>query len=191
MDKCAYSTSLNGAMVTVFGCFLIVAGFKKKIIAFLITILLGTGVLIVCSAQLSSNGVEAEKTLPDSNQMKTGSESKNIPLFTNDPNFFGKPDYNSIGGEFSVKAVLAIFFVLALFMAAIYVSKKLLPRITNLQGREIRIIETVHIGPRKAVHVLQVYNRRFLVGSTNENITKLADLGSDLMDLSAKEANYN
>jgi len=115
-----------------------------------------------------------------------------MPLFTNDPDFFSKSDYNSVGGEFSVRAILAVLFVLALFIAAIYVSKKLLPRITNLPGREIRIIETVHLGPRKAVHVLEVNNQRFLIGSTNENVTKLAELGSGLTDLSAnKEVNYN
>jgi len=168
-----------------------VVGLKKKIIVFLITVLLGTCTLIVCSAQSSTNGIDSDKTQPVPDQPQAGAESDNMPLFTNDPNFFSRSDYNSVGGEFSIRAILAILFVVALFIAAIYVSKKLLPRITNLPGREIRIIETVHLGPRKAVHVLVVNNRRFLIGSTNENVTKLADLGSDLTDVPAKEANYN
>ncbi|MHC4205762.1 MAG: flagellar biosynthetic protein FliO, partial [Planctomycetota bacterium] len=90
-----------------------------------------------------------------------------------------------------VKAILAILFVLALFIIAIYISKKILPKITNLPGKEIRIVETVHLGPRKAVHLLEINNRRFLIGSTNESVTKLADLGSDLMELPANEVNYN
>jgi flagellar biosynthetic protein FliO len=169
-----------------------VAGFKKKIIVFLMTVLLGTGVLIICSAQSSTNGTESDKAQPESDQPQVGTESNNMLLFSNDPDFFSKSDFNSVGGEFSVRAILAVLFVLALFIAAIYVSKKLLPRITNLPGREIRIIETVHLGPRKAVHVLEVNNQRFLIGSTNENVTKLAELGSGLTDLSAnKEVNYN
>jgi flagellar biosynthetic protein FliO len=168
-----------------------VAGFKKKILVFLITVLVGAGALIVCSAQSTTAGVESEKAQPSSDQPKEDGESRNTPLFNNDPDFFGKSDYNPAGWEFSVRAVIAILFVLALFIGAIYVSKKFLPKIANLPGREIRIVETVHLGPRKAVHVLEVYNRRFLIGSTNENVTKLADLGSGLMDLSAQEANYN
>jgi flagellar biosynthetic protein FliO len=82
-------------------------------------------------------------------------------------------------------------FVLALVVGAIYFSKRLLPKITNLPGREIRIIETAHLGPRKAVHIIEIGSRRFLIGSTNENVTKLADLGGDLTGLSAKEGNYN
>jgi len=149
------------------------------------------GVLVICSAQPASDGTESEKSQPGSGRPQTGAESTNSPLFANDPNFFSESDFNSGGAGFSIRAVLAVLFVLALFIAAIYVSKKLLPKITNLSGKEIRIVETIHLGPRKAVHLLETGNRRFLIGSTNENITKLADLSGDLMDLSASEANYN
>ncbi|NQT03593.1 MAG: flagellar biosynthetic protein FliO, partial [Planctomycetes bacterium] len=60
---------------------------------------------------------------------------------------------------------------------------------TNLSGKEIRIAETVHLGPRKAVHLLEVGGRRFLIGSTNENITRLADLTGTLTELSVQEIN--
>jgi len=154
-------------------------------------IALGAGVLVICSAQPVSNGIESEKSQLDPNQQQADTESTNNPLYANDPNFFRGSDFNPGGAGFSVRAVLAVLFVLALLIVAIYVSKKLLPKIANLPGKEIRIIETVHLGPRKAVHLLEIGNRRFLIGSTNENVTKLADLGSDILDLSAKEANYN
>jgi len=168
-----------------------VAGFKKKILVFLITVAMGGVVLVICSAQPAANGMESEESKVDTDQSQSGAESEDSSLFANDQDFFGKSDYNPVGGEFSVRAIIAILFVLALFITAIYVSKKLLPKITNLPGKEIRIVETIHLGPRKAVHLLEIENRRFLIGSTNENITKLADLSSDLMDLSAKETNYN
>ena len=182
--------SLNDRMKDVFKC-LSVAGFKKKILLVLVTVLLGADSLIFCSAQAQSSGADSEKAQPNSNQPEAETESKNTQLFNKDPDFFGKSDYNAGGWEFSLRAVLAIVFVLALLIAAIYISKKYLPKIANLPGRDIRVIETIHLGPRKAVHVLEVYNRRFLIGSTNENVTKLADLGNDLVDLSAQEANYN
>jgi len=170
--------------------FLSVAGFRKKILVFLMTVAMGGVVLVICSAQSATNGMESEESGLDSDQSKADAKSEDS-LFANDQDFFGKSEYNPVGGEFSVRAILAVLFVLALFVAAIYVSKKLLPKITNLPGKEIRIIETIHLGPRKAVHLLQIENRRFLIGSTNENITKLADLSGNLMDLSSEEANYN
>jgi flagellar biosynthetic protein FliO len=167
-----------------------VAGFKKKILVFLITVAMGGVVLVICSAQPASNGMESESKI-DTDQSQSGAESEDSSLFANDQDFFGKSEYNPVGGEFSFRAILAILFILALFITAIYVSKKLLPKITNLPGKEIRIVETIHLGPRKAVHLLEIENRRFLIGSTNENITKLADLSGNLMDLSSKEDNYN
>ncbi len=156
---------------------------------FLITVAMGGSVLVICSAQSATNGTESEESKPDPDQPQAGAESKNSPLFANDPDYFGRSNYNPVGGEFSVRAILAVLFVLALFITAIYVSKKLLPKIANLPGKEIRIIETVHLGPRKAVHLLEIDNRRFLIGSTNENITKLADITGTLTDLTAQEVN--
>jgi flagellar biosynthetic protein FliO len=168
-----------------------VAGFKKRILVFLMTVLIGAGAVIVCSARSPAAGTKAAKAQSDSNQPRADADSENVQLFKNDPNFFGKSGYSPLGGEFSFRAVVAVLFVLALLVGAIYVSKRLLPKITNLPGREIRIVETVHLGPRKAVHIIEIGTRRFLIGSTNENVTKLADLGSDLTGLSAKEGSYN
>ena len=168
-----------------------VAGFKKKILVLLMMVAMGSVVLVICSAQQAANNVDSEESKVDSDRSKSGLASEDNSLFANDQDFFGKSEYNPVSGEFSVRAILAILFVLVLFVAAIYVSKKLLPRITNLPGKEIRIVETVHLGPRKAVHLLEIENRRFLIGSTNENITKLADPPGNVMDLPSNEANYN
>ena len=169
---------------------LIVAEFKIRTLVFLVAVVMGGIVLVICSAQSATNNMESEGSGLDSDQSKAAAQSEDS-LFANDQDFFGKSEYNPVGREFSVRAIVAVLFVLALFIAAIYVSKKLLPKITNLPGKEIRIIETVHLGPRKAVHLLQIENRRFLIGSTNENITKLADLSGKLLDLSSEEVNYN
>jgi flagellar biogenesis protein FliO len=58
----------------------------------------------------------------------------------------------------------------------VYVSKKLLPRFTNLPGRQIRVLETTHLSPRKGLHLVEVGSHRLLIASTNEKITMLADV---------------
>lgn len=137
---------------------------------------------MVCSAQSPS----AEPAKPLFNNSSS--------LFANDPNFLVKPADNNSSRELFFKMMASVLLVVALGAGAIYISKKFLPKISNLTGKEIRIIETVHIGPRKTVHLLKVGKRRFLIGSTNESITKLADITNDAsseMDLSATEANDN
>ncbi len=72
-----------------------------------------------------------------------------------------------------------VLLVVVLGAAAIYLSKKLLPRFTQLSGKRIRVVETVHLGPRKTVYLLKIGSQQLLIGSTNENITKLADISDE------------
>ncbi len=74
------------------------------------------------------------------------------------------------------KLMVAVLFVAALGVGAVYVSKKFLPRFTNLPGKEIGVLETVYIGNRRALHLIRINQRKLLIGSTNEQITKLADV---------------
>lgn len=141
--------------------------YRKKIVVFLITVVLGSGVLLVCSVRSATDGTELEN-----------SKSKSNSLFENDPNFSTRTGDKPGIRELFFKMMFSVLFLVVLGVAAIYVSKRFLPKITKLPGKEIRIAETVHLGPRKAVHLLEVGERRFLIGSTNESITRLADLTS-------------
>jgi len=107
-------------------------------------------------------------------------------LFANDANLWSQR--NDLGtGDLVSKTVIAVLIVAAFGAAAIYVSKKFLPKLTNLPGREIRIVETAHLGPRKAVHLVKIGNQRFLVGSTNENIIMLANVTEALSESELSE----
>lgn len=148
---------------------------KKKIVAYLAAAALFGGALVVCRAQSAAN--EPEKPLSENSSS----------WFTKDPNVALKPAESLDTREMFFKMMFAVLLVVALGVAAIYVTKKVLPKITNLPGREIRIIETVHLGPRKAVHLIEAGGRRLLIGSTNESITKLADVTDAPTNLSEQE----
>jgi flagellar biosynthetic protein FliO len=75
-----------------------------------------------------------------------------------------------------------VLLVISLGAAVIYLSKKLLPRL-NLPGKRIQVSETVHLGPRKAIHLIKIGKQTLLIGSTNENITKLADVTDQLSEV--------
>jgi flagellar biosynthetic protein FliO len=156
-----------------------VAAVKKKSVFFIITVAFGAGLLFVCSNQSAANRNGAQKPEFDPCQPQTAVESETDFLYSSEPNLFDETGYSTGGGEFLYRAMGAVLLVVILGIAAIYISKKLLPKITNTPGKEIRIIETIHLGPRKAVHLIEVSNQRILIGSTNENIMKLADINSD------------
>jgi flagellar biogenesis protein FliO len=155
---------------------------KKKVVAYLLIIALGSG---------APHQLFAEQHLSPTLQPLNEPDRSIGAGFANDPNFSTRAESNLGSSELFFRLMLSVLLVAALGVAAIYASRKLLPRITNLPGKKIHIIETVHLGPRKAVHLLEIGNQRFLIGSTNENITKLADVTYALAELSPKEADDN
>jgi len=134
------------------------------------------------SAQSPTDGTELVSAEAEAVAGLENSKSQSGSLFENDPNFSTRTGDKLSTRELFFKMMVSVLFLIALGAAAIYVSRRFLPKITNLPGKEIRIAETVHLGPRKAVHLLEIGNRRLLIGSTNENITRLADLTSALTD---------
>ena len=167
------------------------AGTKKKIIVAISTIVLCGSLLVFRSAKSDTKALGMNNKISDPCQPAKSTESNMNYLFAKDSNDRTTSGFDNIGGELYSKSLLAVLFVLVLGVAAIYVSRKLLPKITNLPGKEIRIVETVHLGPRKTVHLLEIGGRRFLIGSTNETINTLADLNSTMMNQSASDTEIN
>ena len=73
------------------------------------------------------------------------------------------------------RMLIAVFVVIALGTAALYASKKVLPKFAKIQGKKIRVTETLHLGSRKMLYLIEIEGRQLLVGSTGDRITTLAD----------------
>jgi len=78
--------------------------------------------------------------------------------------------------ELFLKMMLSVGLVLGLGGAALYLSRRVLPRVTKPGGRQIRVLETSFLGPRKALHLVEVDGRRLLLASTSDRVTLLAGL---------------
>jgi len=146
---------------------------RGRIAIFLTVMVLSGGVLVLRHSQAG----EVSKS--------PTSDSK--PLFANDPNFFSRAPQQSSGQELFLKMILSVLIVVVLGVGVIYVSKRLLPKIPRLGIRDIKIAESISLGPNKTVHLLEVGNRKILLGSTNENIRMLADVTDALTDLPSQE----
>lgn len=96
--------------------------------------------------------------------------------FLSDPNASGLTSTGLDNPSLLPRMALAIVVVGGLGGLALYLSKRVLPRAINPPGREIRIIETTYLGPRKALHLVEVGPRRLLLASTTDTITMLAPL---------------
>ncbi len=138
-------------------------GFHKEgVLSVITTILVVTTFVYPCAA--------TSKT--DANEIKSESNASGVT----DPNGPALQNEEYSPWELFRKMMLSVVVVIVLGGAALYVSRKVLPRLANAPGKRVRIIETTHLGPRRSVHLLEVDNHRFLLGSTNERITKIADI---------------
>jgi len=83
--------------------------------------------------------------------------------------------------EMFYKMIFAIVVVIVLAIAAVFVLKKL-PMIAKLPSRQIKVIESISLGQHCRIHIIEAGGRKLLIGSTNQTITRLADL-SEPVDL--------
>lgn len=155
------------------------AAVKKKAVLSFLTVALAGSLLVVCAAQTASN-TERDELKP----LARNSEPQNQSLFDTDPNFSAESGFGSGGGELFYRAMITVLFVIVLGFGAFYVSRKVLPRIARLPGKEIRVVETTYLGPHKALHLVEIGGRRLMIGSTNNNITKLMDITDEFTDTS-------
>jgi flagellar biosynthetic protein FliO len=116
-----------------------------------------------------------------------GATSEATGSFLNDPNLSQQPGLGIDSGKLFVKMLGSVVLVIALAGAVLYLSKKVLPKVTNTAGKEIRVVETTYLGPRKALHLVEVGHQKLLIGSTNESIATLAHVGDAWLDLSKQE----
>ena len=153
---------------------------KIKLIAILASLILAGGLLPGAIRVIADSGAAQAEDLPGLSEQEKTQEIQPEPQAENE---LSSP---LSGYEFFYKMLLSISLVITLGIAVIYISKKLLPRLTNAQGKQICVIETAHIAPRKGIHLIQVGSKRLLVASTNENISMLADVTDSVMDFATE-----
>ena len=153
---------------------------KIKLVVILASLILAGGLLPGVARVIATSGAQPQDEFPTLSTPEQTQETESELKSSN--SLSGPPS----GREFFYKMLLSVLLVVALGAAAIYVSKKLLPRLANLPGKQIRVLETAYLAPRKGIHLIQAGNRRLLIASTNETITMLADVTDSATDFAAQ-----
>jgi len=145
-----------------------VAKYKKTICA------------LFAAVALCSFVLKVQSSVATTSEKRTAVLTNSNSLFASEPNLSEKIKSDTNSSELFYKMLQAVGIVVVLGVGAIYLSKKFLPKITNPPGKEIRIVETTHLGPRKSLHLIRAGNRDLLIGSTTEKITYLADITENI-----------
>jgi flagellar biogenesis protein FliO len=72
--------------------------------------------------------------------------------------------------------VKSTLMIIVLGVVAVYVARRVMPKVGAAMGKELKVVESINLGPRKQVYVLKVGTKRLLVGAASESITYLADV---------------
>jgi flagellar biosynthetic protein FliO len=135
--------------------------------------------LFLFAALAVSGGFAAYAAQTGALATPANSSSPADTFLLNDPNLSNQRGAVPGNRELLFRMMLATALVIVLAVAALYLSRRVLPKMARGAAKEIRVLETTYLGPRKALHLIQVGPHRFLIGSTNENISSLAQLAAD------------
>jgi flagellar biosynthetic protein FliO len=148
---------------------------KRRIVVLCVLLVVGGGWVALASRYAG----DPNPTNPQTARTETS--------FLSDPNQFAATNVSLGGRELFLKMMLSVGLVVSLGIGALYLSRKVLPKVTNTTGKEIRVLETTYLGPRKALHLVEVANQRLLIASTSDHITTLAHISDAWVDLPRQE----
>jgi flagellar biogenesis protein FliO len=143
--------------------------------------------LILCLALLIGGGWISITAHPADQKARPAVIDSNAS-FLADPNLARTADLSFSSRGLFARMMLGILLVAGLGVGTVYLSRRVLPKVTNAPGKEIRVRETAYLGPRKALHVVEIGHHKLLIGSTNESITALADLNDAWLETPKQES---
>jgi len=157
----------------------------RTIAALLVVLAVGGGsVSLAGQAEDSNEPTSAQAEAPEE---IASAQAEGQKSFLSDSDLAKQSDLSLGSGELFIKMMLSLVLVIVLAVAALYLSKRVLPKVTKASGKEIRVKETAYIGPRKALHLVEIGGQKLLIGSTNESITTLAHIGDAWLDIAKSE----
>jgi flagellar biogenesis protein FliO len=86
------------------------------------------------------------------------------------------------------RLVISVVVVVVVGSVAIWASKKYLPRISAVKGKNMRVLDTVQLAPNRALHIVEVGSQKFLIGSSVDSVRMLADVTLSLTDEFSKDS---
>ncbi|MHC5120460.1 MAG: FliO/MopB family protein, partial [Planctomycetota bacterium] len=86
----------------------------------------------------------------------------------------------NLQGSLYKQLMMMVAFVAVIGAGVWFFCKKMPGRWNPGKGKKIVVTETVNLGPRKLLHIVQLGTKQYLIGSTAENIRLLADVTDSL-----------
>lgn len=87
-----------------------------------------------------------------------------------------------------VSAFVKLIAVLLLIVGSSVVFRRWLqPNLSGKSARQMRLVETIRLSPKQALHVVMIGDQKLLIGATDQNISLIAPVEESLVPVSVEE----
>lgn len=130
--------------------------------------------LLAISAMLTTKAQAAESAAvsPEAASPAPANESIGVP--ERSAARLGAEDHTP--ADLLWQSLAAVLVILALGGAALFVVRRLMPRIAAARGKQIHVIESLSLGPNKAIYLVGVGQRRLLLAAGRDQVCLLDDV---------------
>jgi flagellar protein FliO/FliZ len=73
-----------------------------------------------------------------------------------------------------------VIVLLLIFVSAIFARRWLQPGLHGKSVRQMRLMESVRLSPKQALHLVSVGDQQFLIGATDQNVTLISQVEVEL-----------
>jgi len=123
------------------------------------------------------NEIQNDEQILPSDQAKTLELTNTSDLLQEEEEDFKTGD---LQGQLYKQLIRMIAFVGVIGAGVWFFCKKFSGRWNPAKGKRIAVTETVSLGPRKLLHIVQLGTKQYLLSSTPENIRLLTDVTESL-----------
>jgi flagellar biosynthetic protein FliO len=79
--------------------------------------------------------------------------------------------------------LIAIGFVALLGCGTFYFSKKVGPKLAGSKGKNILVSDSISLGKNKTLHIVEIDNKKLLIGCTANSINTLTELSGSFQEI--------
>jgi flagellar biogenesis protein FliO len=87
---------------------------------------------------------------------------------------------DSLQNRLTSRLFLMLGFIAIAGVGVWYFVKKMNTPWAGAKDGQLQIVETMHLGPRKTIHIIRAGKKRLLIGNSNEGLRLLADLTGNI-----------
>ena len=147
---------------------------NKRIL--ILAVLAGAGMMLAAGSVPARAAAPEAKASPEARADQPTPSDKPAPIGLPDRTLPRLGTDDQASARLLWQSLAAVLVILALGGVGTWAVRRLLPRMTAARGNRMQLLETFHLAPQQALHLMRVGDLNLLIGASRERLTLLADV---------------